>query len=193
MSDKSKPLPSILAQMRNATRSISMANPNASGITSTNESRGLVEPSSSFIKSPSSYSKQASSAVSRLLSVLNSSSRTNLKSKKQKSSKFDHRFHVTLPQNFLIYTILVFIVLPLTIGSIFLIKQLLFGIVREDETHHLRKKEVVHLRPSAETVENVSSNVNSTVNFAEKDKNTVDPISKDLGNSTAKVDSSSSP
>jgi hypothetical protein len=46
---------------------------------------------------------------------------------------------------------LIFIVLPLVLGSIFLIKQLLFGKLKEDEFHHLRKKEFVrpHLDSNA--------------------------------------------
>lgn len=49
-------------------------------------------------------------------------------------------FKVDLPPKFLLYTIFVFIVFPLILGGFFLVKQILFGSLQEDETHPLHKK-----------------------------------------------------
>lgn len=145
MSTKSKPLPSILAQMRNATRSMTTQTDERSSRFNTNnanETRSLIDTPTSRNQIPS-YSRSSSTAVQRLLNLLNSSGKPYSRSKKSKYSKLDQGFQVNLPPRFILYIILIFIVLPLVIGSIFLTKQLLFGTLKEDEFHHLRKKEFV--------------------------------------------------
>lgn len=158
MSGKSKPLPSILAQMRNATLSVSRADDRSSRFNTTNETKNLIDNTPSLSRNQLSLARSTSTAVQRLLNVLNSSGRTYARSKKSTKRKLDQGFHVQLPSKFLIYTILIFIVLPLVLGSIFLIKQLLFGTLKEDEYHHLRKKEIV--RPHVAVV--ADSNVPSS-------------------------------
>lgn len=154
MSGKSKPLPSILAQMRNATLSMSRADDRSSRFNTTNETQNLID-TPSLSRNQASLSRSTSTAVQRLLNLLNSSGRTYARSKKSTKRKLDQGFHVQLPSKFLVYTILIFIVLPLVLGSIFLIKQLLFGTLKEDEFHHLRKKEIV--RPHVVEDSNVPS------------------------------------
>lgn len=155
MSTKSNPLPSILAQMRNATRSMTTQTDERSSRYNhnANETRNLIDASTSRNQIPL-YSKSSSTAVQRLLILLNSSGKPYSRSKKSKNSKLDQGFQVNLPPRFILYTILIFIVLPLVIGSIFLTKQLLFGTLKEDEFHHLRKKEFVrpHLDSNTPTV-----------------------------------------
>lgn len=54
-------------------------------------------------------------------------------------------FKVDLPPKFLMYTIFIFIILPLLLGSFFLARTVLFGSLKEDESHPLHKKQP-HLR-----------------------------------------------
>jgi hypothetical protein len=165
MSGKSKPLPSILAQMRNATLSMSRAEDRSSRFNTTIETQNLID--------TPSLSRSTSTAVQRLLNLLNSSGRTYARSKKTTKRKLDQGFHVQLPSKFLVYTILIFIVLPLVLGSIFLIKQLLFGTLKEDEFHHLRKKEIV--RPHVVVDSNVPSSDVTTM--GQEWNNATNPVS----------------
>lgn len=59
-------------------------------------------------------------------------------------------FKVDLPPKFILYIIFIFIVLPLLLGSFFLMRQILFGALKEDESHPLHKKQP-HLRNKNDT------------------------------------------
>jgi len=88
-------------------------------------------------------------------------------------------FKVDLPPKFIIYTILIFIVLPLILGSFFLVMQL-SGSLKEDESHPLHKKQL-----------RFRSNTNSTqvdgqnANFTETTTHLESPV-----NATHKVEDS---
>ena len=60
-------------------------------------------------------------------------------------------FQVDLPPKFILYTIFVFIVLPLILGSFFLMRQVFFESLKEDESHPLHKKQP-RLRSHSENI-----------------------------------------
>ena len=70
-------------------------------------------------------------------------------------------FKVDLPPKFIIYTIFIFIILPLVLGSFFLIKQVLFGSLKEDESHPLHKKPL-RFRSNPNTTQVDGQNTNFT-------------------------------
>jgi hypothetical protein len=181
MSDNEKgknlPLPSIFSNIRNAGRSSIFQQHDATSRNRPLEIEPLVSELSSLPPSPSSIpssKRRNTSSFSFLLDKVQSmpmfdKSRSRIRSRSSKRSK--RGFKVDLPPRFLLYTIFVFIVCPLVLGGFFLVKQILFGSLQEDETHPLHKKKP-HLYTGANVTNNsYTSNVVTGDNMTESTSN----------------------
>jgi len=158
MSDKvkGKALPFFLSNIRNAGRaSAATSGPMGMGgrNTSFNEMRPLMMELETDLESSNDNRRSQSQSQSQYNKRLN-----NLTATSQNFSRFvkdklkkgtargrrrknrDQGFAVQLPPKVLVYTIVIFFVLPLLMGSIFVVRAVFFGELKEDEMHPLHKK-----------------------------------------------------
>jgi len=156
MSDKvkGKALPSFLSNIRNAGRaSAATSGPMGMGgrNTSFNEMRPLMmELETDLESSPRRSQSQSQSQYNKRLNNLTATSQNFSRFVKDKLKKGtargrrrknrDQGFAVQLPPKVLVYTIVIFFVLPLLMGSIFVVRAVFFGELKEDEMHPLHKK-----------------------------------------------------
>ena len=101
-------------------------------------------PSSTYDKSSSS-SDTKSSTVSKIMDQLKLSSSWDDKFRfsrahhRREKKRIRSRFAVNVPTRLIVHLIVVFFLIPLTLGTFFLIRALFFGL-KEDEDHPLHKK-----------------------------------------------------
>ncbi len=135
----SVPLPSILSNIRNAGRSSNMYQKN--------EVQPLMVDSGAETSSPP---PSHSNTIRRNKSMTQLFERVQAMEVYQKGRQRIRRlgqrnrargFQVDLPPKFLVYTIMVFIILPLLLGSFFLARTILFEGLKEDASHPLHKKQ----------------------------------------------------
>mmetsp|Transcript_5030 Transcript_5030/g.9563 ORF Transcript_5030/g.9563 Transcript_5030/m.9563 type:complete len:249 (-) Transcript_5030:1059-1805(-) len=155
---KNIPLPSLFSNIRNAGRSSLRPleiEPLMSELSSSPPSPSHILPTSK---------RRNASSLSLLFDKVQAmplfdKSRTRIPL--SHSNKRNKRgFKVDLPPKFLLYTICVFFVLPLVLGGFFIVKQILFGSLQEDEAHPLHRK-----KPHLHTGGNMtnSSNTNNAL------------------------------
>eukprot|EP01083_Nonionella_stella_P097144 273066_1 len=159
MSDKVKgtALPSFLSNIRNAGRaSAATSGPMGMGNrkASVNEMRPLMMELETDLESSSNDTRrsqsQSQSQYNKRLNNLTATSQNFSRFVKDKLKKGsargrrrrnrDQGFAVQLPPKVLVYTIVIFFVLPLLMGSIFVVRAVFFGDLKEDEMHPLHKK-----------------------------------------------------
>lgn len=154
MSDKDKrknlPLPSILSSIRNVGRSsiFQQQEQTRLHVSPRHEFKPLMTEAASPPDSKAPVgsipsTRRIASNVSRFFEKVQS-----MPMFERNRNRFQRRergrrrgFQVDLPPKFILYTIFVFIILPLILGSFFLMKQVFFGSLKEDESHPLHKKQ----------------------------------------------------
>lgn len=164
MSDKDKrknlPLPSILSSIRNVGRSsiFQQQEQTRLHVSQRNEFKPLMTEAASPLDSKASVGSSPSkrrlpSHVSRFFEKVQSMPMFERnKNRFQRRERGRRRgFQVDLPPKFILYTIFVFIVLPLILGSFFLMRQVFFESLKEDESHPLHKKQP-RLRSHSENI-----------------------------------------
>ncbi len=130
-----------------------MANQNGPGRRSNRdyEMRPLMSSSSTTLPPSSTYDKSSSSSdtksstVSKIMDRLKQSSSWDDKFRfsqahhRREKKRIRSRFAVNVPTRLIVHLIIVFFLIPLTLGTFFLIRALFFGL-KEDEDHPLHKK-----------------------------------------------------
>lgn len=134
---KPAPLPSILSSIRNAGR--------AQIYQQQQEVQPLMIDTESHSQSQSPSFLRRNKSMTRIFERVQSMQlfeNNKKRFRKLRSRNFNRNrgFKVDLPPKFLLYTIFVFIILPLLLGAFFLVRTVLSGELKEDEEHPLHKK-----------------------------------------------------
>lgn len=158
----SVPLPSILSNIRNAGRSSALYQQNNNGQT---EMQPLMIDGSEARSS--THTIHRSNSVNQMFEKFQSMEVFKRSKQRVRRLRQRHRvrgFQVDLPPKFLVYTIMVFIILPLLMGSFFLARTVIFGSLKEDEEHPLHKKMPRIRKPISEQSQNQTSGLENIVN-----------------------------
>ncbi len=113
---------------------------NSGGETENNEMRPLDPSTSSYtIKSSNSPSSTVSKIIERLKSTKVWDDRLKFARNRKERRKNRSQFAVNVPTRLIFHLIIVFFLIPLTLGVALLIRALFFGL-KEDDAHPLHKK-----------------------------------------------------
>jgi hypothetical protein len=96
-------------------------------------------PTGTSTTSSTSSTSSAQQLIDRLRSNAGWDPRTRFSNSRNKKRNKKSRFAVDIPPRLIFHLIIVFFLIPLTLGMLFVIKALVFGL-KEDEQHPLHKK-----------------------------------------------------
>lgn len=183
---KNLPLPSILSNIRNAGKSSMYTAPSKIEMQSLITDENAVSPSNKM-----STLKRVSSKGMLIFDKMQNIPLFD-KANRPRFRRRDRRkgFKVELPPKFLLYTIFVFIVLPLIMGIMFIVRQITYGKIIEDEEHPLHKKMKHIYRPLNQTMGSNSTRSGNATRIIGASNNTIEKffIESDFGNATVQID-----
>ena len=181
---KNLPLPSILSNIRNLGKSSMYTAPSKIEMQSLIPDENVVNPTNKM-----STLKRVSSKGMLIFDKMQNIPLFD-KANRPRFRRRDRRkgFKVELPPKFLLYTIFVFIVLPLIMGIMFIVRQITYGKIIEDEEHPLHKKTKHIYRPLNQTMESNSTTSGNATRIIGASNNTVVSIESGFGNATVQID-----
>ncbi|GFH49762.1 predicted protein [Chaetoceros tenuissimus] len=185
---KNLPLPSILSNIRNAGKSSMYTAPSKIEMQSLIQDENVVSPTNkvSALKRVSSKGMLIFDKIQNI-PLFDKANRPRFRRRDRRKG-----FKVELPPKFLLYTIFVFIVLPLIMGIMFIVRQITYGKIIEDEEHPLHKKTKHIYRPLNQTMGSNSTTSGNTTRVIGASNNTIDNthtlIENDFGNATVQID-----